>query len=99
MKLGALKVDFMPDDETILGFSNRLYAKGIETAVETELEERLVIRRLTPPLFIATKLEAYLWRGNNDLVSSRDAEDILSLVDGRQELVSEIAETEPGIRN
>lgn len=99
MKLGALKVDFMPDDEKILGFSNRWYAKGIETAVETELEERLVIRRLTPPLFIATKLEAYRGRGNNDLISSRDAEDILSIVDGRQELVSDIAETEPEIRN
>jgi predicted nucleotidyltransferase len=99
MRLGALKVDFMPDDEKILGFSNRWYAKGIETAVKTELEERLVIRRLTPPLFIATKLEAYRGRGNNDLVSSRDAEDILSLVDGRQELVSEIAETAPEIRD
>lgn len=99
MKLGALKVDFMPDNEKILGFSNRWYAKGIETAVETELEERLVIRRLTPPLFIATKLEAYRGRGNNDLVSSRDAEDILSLVDGRQELFQDIAEIEPEIRN
>ena len=58
-----------------------------------------MIRRLTPPLFIATKLEAYRGRGNNDLVSSRDAEDILSLVDGRQELFQDIAEIEPEIRN
>lgn len=28
MKLGKLKVDFMPDDEAILGFSNRWYGKG-----------------------------------------------------------------------
>lgn len=99
MKLGALKVDFMPDDETILGFSNRWYAKGIETAVETALEETLVIRRLTPPLFIATKLEAYRGRGKDDLLGSRDAEDILSLVDGRQELVEDITREEPEIRN
>ena len=99
MKLGALKVDFMPDDEKILGFSNRWYAKGIEIAVETELEEGLVIRCLTPPLFIATKLEAYRGRGNDDLLGSRDAEDILSLIDGRQELVEDIAKTEPEIRN
>lgn len=98
MQLGGLKVDFMPNDERILGFSNRWYAKGIETAVETALEERLVIRRLTPPLFIATKLEAYRGRGKGDLISSRDAEDILSLVDGRQELVTDIAEAEPEIR-
>lgn len=98
MKLGELKVDFMPDDEEILGFSNRWYAKGIETAVEVPLEESLAIRHLTPLLFVATKLEAYLGRGGGDLIGSRDAEDILLLVDGRQELIGEIDTTEPAIR-
>lgn len=98
MKLGALKVDFMPDDEAILGFTNRWYAKGIETAVPEMLEAALEIRRLTPPLFVATKLEAYLGRGGGDLIGSRDAEDILLLVDGREDLVAEIAATEPEIR-
>ncbi|MFS8114109.1 hypothetical protein QD460_20480 [Rhizobium jaguaris] len=98
MKLGELKVDFMPDDKAILGFSNRWYTKGIETAVPAALEEGLEIRRLTPPLFIATKLEAYLGRGRDDLIGSRDAEDILLLVDGREELVEEIAAAEPDIR-
>ncbi len=98
MKLGELKVDFMPDDEAILGFSNRWYARGIETAVLAVLEERLEIRHLTPPLFVATKLEAYLGRGGSDLIGSRDAEDILLLVDGREELVEEITAAEPDIR-
>jgi hypothetical protein len=35
-------------------------------------------------------LEAYLGRGNNDALESRDIEDILSLVDGREELTNEI---------
>ena len=99
MKLGELKVDFMPDDENILGFSNRWYAQGIESAVPLALEEGLEIRRLTPPLFVATKLEAYRGRGGGDLIASRDAEDILLLVDGREELVEEIAAAEPEIRN
>lgn len=98
MKLGELKVDFMPDDEAILGFSNRWYAKGIETAVPAVLEEGLAIRRLTPPLFVATKLEAYRGRGGSDLIGSRDAEDILLLVDGREELVDEIAAVESDVR-
>lgn len=98
MKLGELKVDFMPDDEAILGFSNRWYARGIETAVPAALEEGLEIRHLTSPLFVATKLEAYLGRGGDDLIGSRDAEDILLLVDGREELVEEIAAAEPDIR-
>lgn len=99
MKLGELKVDFMPDDEKILGFSNRWYAKGIETAVETPLDEAITIRRLTPPLFIATKLEAYRGRGGGDLFGSRDAEDILLLVDGREELVDEVAAADADIRS
>lgn len=98
MKLGELKVDFMPDDEAILGFSNRWYGKGIETAVPTELENSLVIRHLTPPLFVATKLEAYRGRGGGDLIGSRDAEDILLLADGREALVQEIADAETEIR-
>ncbi|MER8607346.1 hypothetical protein NKH48_27185 [Mesorhizobium sp. M1233] len=98
MKLGELKVDFMPDDEAILGFSNRWYAKGIATAVPEQLEEALEIRRLTPQLFVATKLEAYRGRGEGDLIASRDAEDILLLVDGREEIVEEIANGEPEIR-
>jgi predicted nucleotidyltransferase len=98
MRLGELKVDFMPDDKAILGFSNRWYARGIETAVPAALEEGLEIRHLTSPLFVATKLEAYLGRGGDDLIGSRDAEDILLLVDGREELVEEIAAAEPDIR-
>ncbi|MGY3591539.1 hypothetical protein ACVIGB_008882 [Bradyrhizobium sp. USDA 4341] len=82
MRLGDLQVDFMPDDQSILGFSNRWYAKGIET----------------PELFVATKLEAYLGRGNDDLLGSRDIEDILLVVDGREELVAEIQNADDDIR-
>lgn len=93
------QVDFMQYDEEILGFSNRWYAKGIETAVETSLDENITIRHLTPPMFIATKLEAYRGRGGGDLIGSRDAEDILLLVDGRQELVDEVAAADADIRS
>ncbi len=98
MKLGDLKVDFMPDDAEILGFTNRWYAEGIETAVPAMLDEALEIRHLTPPLFVATKLEAYRGRGGGDLIGSRDAEDILLLVDGREELVKEITAAASEIR-
>ncbi|CAI9417902.1 hypothetical protein ANOBCDAF_04100 [Pleomorphomonas sp. T1.2MG-36] len=98
MRLGNLKVDFMPDDEAILGFSNRWYAKGIETAVTIQLTPDMTIRRLAPALFVATKLEAYLGRGEGDFFTSRDLEDILLIVDGRPEIVAEIKEAEEGVR-
>lgn len=41
-------------------------------------------------LFVATKLEAFRDRGKGDILSSPDLEDIISVVDGRDELVSEV---------
>lgn len=99
MRLGSLKVDFMPDDPAILGFGNRWYAKGIGTAVTCRLTETLDIRRLTPELFIATKLEAYLGRGDGDLLGSRDLEDILLIVDGREELMDEVRRADADIQH
>jgi hypothetical protein len=40
---------------------------------------------------VATKLEAFRGRGGDDFLGSRDLEDILLLVDGREELVAEVA--------
>lgn len=92
MRLGDLKVDFMPDDEGILGFSNRWYSLGLESAVDHPLTDDITIRVLTAPLFLATKLEALRGRGSDDLLMSRDLEDILLLLDGRPTLVEEVAD-------
>jgi len=97
-RLGTLKVDVMPDDETILGFSNRWYARGIAAAVGYRLASGRKIRRLTPELFVATKIEAFLGRGHDDLLGSHDMEDILIVVDGREELVAEIGGADPEVR-
>lgn len=99
MGLGRLKVDFMPDDCTILGFSNRWYPQGIKTALTYPLSDTLMIKHLRPEVFIATELDAFLGRGENDLLMSRDVEDILLLVDGRPELVSEIQQAEHDVKS
>jgi predicted nucleotidyltransferase len=70
MRLGGLRVDFMPDDPRVLGFSNRWYRDALETASEHELSETLSIRLVSPPYFLATKLEAYRGRGKGDVLSS-----------------------------
>ncbi|BCR03490.1 hypothetical protein DESUT3_05590 [Desulfuromonas versatilis] len=98
MCLGELQVDFMPDDENILGFSNRWYAAGLADARPYELEQDLTIRLLTPPFFVATKLEAYLGRGSDDPQGSHDMEDILTLFDGREEIAREIAAADKDLR-
>lgn len=90
MNLGELRVDFMPDDVKALGFSNRWYSQAMETATDYHLEKELQIRIVTPPYFIATKLEAWIGRGDGDALESRDIEDIINLIDGRKELLQEI---------
>ncbi|MEE5090011.1 hypothetical protein V2H26_08010 [Xanthomonas euvesicatoria] len=83
--------DLMPVDAGVLGFSNRWYAHAVETAQVVALSDRLSIRLVTATAFVATKLEAFVTRGNRDFLSSHDLEDVLNVVDGRTELVEEFA--------
>jgi len=99
MMLGDLRVDFMPDDASILGFSNRWYPAAIQNAMPYKLTPDLHIKLVTPAYFLATKLEAYEGRGNGDLLTSRDMEDILTLVDGYDELVEEIQRADVDVQN
>lgn len=98
MRLGDLKVDFMPDDEAILGYSNRWYADALMAAEEYRLADDLSVKVLTPPYFVATKLEAYKGRGGDDPLASHDLEDILNLIDGRKELLGEIGSADAALR-
>jgi hypothetical protein len=45
---------------------------------------------LPAPFFLATKLEAFDCRGKKDYLMSRDMEDIVTVLDGRSEIVSEV---------
>lgn len=98
MRLGELKVDFMPVDGDILGSSNQWYEKGVATAISHTLPSGLEIKYLSPPLFIATKIEAYNDRGGNDPLWSHDLEDVLLVIDGREELVAELAAADEDVR-
>ncbi len=83
-------LDVMPLDEKILGFSNRWYRPAMEFAVEHEMEPGLSIRVVNSVYFCATKLEAFASRGKGDYMASHDLEDLLSVIDGRPELVQEV---------
>ena len=98
MLIGGLQVDFMPDDENVLGFSNRWYKSAMETSTYHDLTPEIRIKLVTPVFFVATKLEAFNGRGNGDALSSRDIEDIVNLVDGRAELVDEIIAAEKDVK-
>lgn len=94
---GDLIVDVMPVDEHVLGFSNRWYSAAIETARRFHVADHDV-RVVTPALFIATKLEAFHGRGHDAVVASHDLEDIVAVLDGRAEIVTEVAAASDAVR-
>jgi hypothetical protein len=90
-------VDVMPIDPAVLGFSNRWYPAAIETAQTWRIAGHDV-RIVTPALFVATKLEAFRGRGDDDVLASHDLEDIVAVVDGRPEIVDDVAAADEQVR-
>lgn len=90
--------DLMPVQPEVLGFTNRWYPYAVETAESVELTPGLNIRLVSAVGFIATKLEAFAGRGAGDFLTSHDIEDVLNIVDGRQELTDEMANAPPDLR-
>ncbi len=62
----GLIVDVMPTNEDILGFSNLWYKRGFQTAIDYKIDDLTIVKIFDAPYFIATKLEAFNNRGNND---------------------------------
>ena len=85
-----LLVDVMPGDAAILGFENRWQRPALDHAKTLPLPSGQRIRAISPPYLVATKLEAWSGRGGGDHLRSHDLEDIITLVDGRAEVLGEV---------
>jgi hypothetical protein len=94
---GGLIVDVMPVGEDVLGFSNRWYPAAIRSAQTLSIAGRAA-QLVTAVYFVATKLEAFRGRGAGDVTLSHDLEDIVAVVDGRPEIVEEIAHAPSEVR-
>lgn len=97
-KASGLVFDLMPVQPEVLGFTNRWYGLAVSTAQVVDLGEGVSIRLVTAVAFVATKLEAFASRGGGDYLTSHDLEDVLNIVDGREELVREMAEAPAEVR-
>lgn len=97
-RINELAVDVMPTLDQILGFSNRWYPLALETAANVALPGGTTIRLVQAPVFLATKLEAFAGRGNNDYLFSHDLGDLLAVIDGRDDLAGECAQCDARLR-
>ena len=94
---GEMVVAVMPTHEQVLGFSNRWYPAALATADLRRVAGRDVWL-VTPAFFLATKLEAFRGRGAGDVSASHDLEDIVTVVDGRPQIVEEVAAAAADVR-
>jgi hypothetical protein len=92
----GIRVDVMPIDPAVFGFSNVWYASGIANAIRTRGPQGSV-RIVDAVHFCATKIEAFLARGESDFFQ-HDMEDFIAVVDARPELAEEIARAPADVR-
>ena len=94
---GPIILDVMPTDPDILGFANRWYSDAARNAQTLEIDD-IRLRAVTPAYFLATKLEAFHGRGERDYMLSHDMEDIIAVLDGRIEIVEDVASADEDVR-
>lgn len=94
----GVMVDIMPTGVPALGPTNRWYIPGMKQAVDHPLPDGSVIKLLTAPYFLATKLEAFKSRGG-DMRTSKDFEDIVFVLDSRLGLWDELNGAPSEVRN
>ncbi len=69
----------------------------MESAERVEVSG-LTLQLITPVYFVAAKLEAFHGRGGGDHVASHDLEDAMAVIDGREELLSEVRNAPEDVR-
>jgi len=92
-------LDAIPTEASIVGFTNDWLKVAFVYAEEVSLPSGKEIRAITPPYLLATKLEAFATRGKDDLYGSRDFEDVIALIDGREELIDEVSASPKELRS
>jgi len=85
----GIMLDVVPTDGDILGFTNSWYQPAAKVPVIQNLPSGTVVRIISAPYFLATKLEAFASRGRGDY-THHDMEDIVTVVDGRESIVEEV---------
>jgi hypothetical protein len=96
---GKLTLDVLPLNKEVLGFTNRWYAPALKHATPLTLPNGQSIRVITAPFFLGTKMEAFRGRGKMDFQASHDLEDFVAVIEGRETILAEIAESPKDLRD
>lgn len=95
--LGDLTVDIMPTEGSGLGLNTAWFAEAVDTATEVEIAHTK-LKLISPVAFLATKYVAFSDRGDGDFYASHDLEDFITVIDGRENIVSEVDRAPAALR-
>jgi hypothetical protein len=90
---GELTLDVLALRKEALGFTNAWYEGAMKHACAYTLPSGTSIRIITAPFFLGTKIEAFRDRGKMDFAASHDLEDFVAIIEGRDSLLKEIADS------
>lgn len=85
-----IKVDVMPTDPNVLGFTNMWYEDGVTNRITKTLPDGQEIFVFPVEYYVAAKFEAHKGRGGNDLRQSHDFEDIIYIFDNCPDILENI---------
>ncbi|WP_456376970.1 hypothetical protein [Thiolapillus sp.] len=91
-------LDVMPVEPSVLGFGNAWYLPAMANADSIRLPSGKLIRLVSPPYFLVTKLEAFKGRGGGDYQMSHDLEDVVAVIDGRHNVLGEVRRSAEDVR-
>lgn len=97
-KVKGITVDVMPTSEEILGFANQWYKDGFDSAQKVDIGEGYKISVFNPIYFLASKIEAFKGRGNDDGRWSTDFEDVVYLLNNRNAIWEEVRNADDGVK-
>lgn len=93
-----IKVDIMPTDINVLGFSNQWYEEGIEIKIAKTLPNGTEVFIFPAEYYLAAKFEAHKDRGGTDLRQSHDFEDIIYILDNCSNIIDNINNSNPNVK-
>lgn len=94
----GITVDVMPTNDSSIGFTGQWYEKGFMNSILYRIDDKHIIRILSAPYFLVTKLEAFNGRGGSDGLTSQDFEDIVFILEQRSTIWKELASADDEVR-
>ncbi len=97
-RLEKLVVDIMPTIGEQLGLNTKWFKEVLDCSIETQYAHTQ-LKIVSPVGFLVTKYLAFSEGGDSDYYASHDLEDFITVIDGREQIVAEVEQTPPPLKD